>query len=312
METPLPADRWRRRSAYAGVLAASAVSVLLIVLSTVPDWSWVILGIVGLTVATGATIPRLGRRAERLAWTLFAAGAVFAVVSVVTGWLNGLSDEPYTTPAYAGLGLAMYTHPISIAYVQYGVAHAESSYDVYLPLLTYAQVPGLDYRWVSLAAWAGMVYWRRHNARDVAMLSVGWIPLLAANGQNDFVPLFALTVALSGRAPGRWRWTELPALGLKQLANVLVFAYHLARREYAMAAASVAITVAVLVPFLILDPTSVYCHVLLADPGSTCTPRGTGFFLFKRNYWLYPTWAIAVFYTPLALGLRRLFGRSRD
>jgi hypothetical protein len=255
----------------------------------------------------------LGRDPERAAWalpTVFAVGVALAVVSVLTGFLNGFSDEPYSTPAYAALGWGLYTHPVVFTYVQYGRTYLESSYDVYLPLLTFVQVPGVDYRWISLVAWAGAVYLVRANRIAVVGLSAPWIPLLAANGQNDFVPLFALTLALAVPL-GRYRWpVEAIALALKQPANVVVFFYHVVRREYMQAVAAVAITIAILAPFLYLDAGAVWCHVVVGDPGSSCTGHAVSFFVFKRNYWLYPTWVVVVFYEPLRQRFRRWIRRG--
>ncbi len=281
------------------LLLAAFATVGLLVGTTFNGFTFLILLIVVLTVVVARG---LARRIDSVPWalpTLLALGAALAVVSVLTGFLNGFSDEPYGTPAYASLGWALYSHPVAFYYVQYGKTYFENSYDVYLPLLAFVQLPGVDYRWVSLIAWAGMIYLVRNKPIALAGLAVPWIPLLAANGQNDYVPLFALTLALTVPL-GRWRWpAEAFALALKQLANVVVVLYHLARREYLRAVAAVAITFLILAPFLYLDAGGVYCHVLLGDPGTTCVHQPWTFFVFKRNYWLYPTWIFVVFYHPL-------------
>ncbi|HXW67224.1 MAG TPA: hypothetical protein VEL82_05065 [Thermoplasmata archaeon] len=288
------------------LLALSTVPLL--VGTTVPGFLFLIVPIFLVTVLVARG---LDRRADAVPWAvpaLLAVGGGIAVVSVLTGVLNGLSDEPYSTPAYAALGWNLYSHPVVFYYVQYGKTYLENSYDVYLPLLAFVQIPGVDYRWISLIAWAAMLYLLRGNGRALAGLAVPWVPLLAANGQNDFVPLFALTLALAFTGPlGRARWAaEVFALALKQLANVVVVLYHLARREYVRALAAVAITAAILAPFLYLDASGVWCHVIVGDPGSTCTSRPLSFFVFKRNYWLYPTWVAVVFYAPLLDLVRRL------
>ncbi|HLM90727.1 MAG TPA: hypothetical protein VK424_01545 [Thermoplasmata archaeon] len=253
----------------------------------------------------------MGRVADRVRFALpllVGIGVAVAVFSIVTGILNGFSDEPYSTPAYAALGWGLYTHPVHFTYLQYGTSYVENSYDVYLPLLTFLQVPGLDYRWVSLAAWGGSLYWLRRDPVAAGGFATPWIPLLAANGQNDFVPLLALTVALAVPLSRGGTWAaEVVALALKQLANVVVVLYHLARREYLRAAAAVAITAALLLPFLWIDAGAVYCHVIVGDPGNTCVGHSWTFFVFKRNYWLYPTWVAVVFHRPL----RSAFGRFR-
>jgi hypothetical protein len=121
------------------------------------------------------------------------------------------------------------------------------------------------------------------------------------------VPLFALTLALTVPL-GRYRWpAEAFALALKQLANIVLFFYHLVRREYLRAVLAVLITFAILAPFLYIDANGVYCHVVVGDPGAGCTGHPWTFFVFKRNYWLYPTWVLVVFYAPVRrIALRAL------
>jgi hypothetical protein len=287
-----------RAAALLYVLGAFA-TVALLFGTTFDGFTFLIvpIAVISVLVARG-----LGRLDDEVRWAiplLIGLGAALAVTSVLTGFLNGFSDEPYSTPAYAALGWGLYAHPVAFYYVQYGKTYFENSYDVYLPLLTFIQIPGIDYRWVSLIAWAGALYLLRDRPIALAGWAVPWIPLLAANGQNDFVPLFALTLALTVPL-GRAQWaTEAFALALKQLANVVVVLYHLARREFLRAAVAVVITFAILAPFLYLSPAGVYCHVFLGDPSTNCTGRPLSFFIFKRNYWLYPTWILVVFYRPI-------------
>jgi hypothetical protein len=292
-------------------LLAGVATLPLLVGTTFPGFEFLIVPIFALTVAAGYGAARVYRELPWLLPSIIAVGLGVAVFSVVTGVLNGLSDEPYTTPAYASLGWSLYSKSIAISYVQYGTAHFETSYDVYLPLLTFVQVPGLDYRWVSLTAWAGSLYLLRKNPLGLAGFATPWIPLLAANGQNDFVPLFAVTLALTVPL-GRYGWAaEAFSLALKQWANAVVFLYHLVRREYLRAAAAVAITAAILAPFIYLDANGVWCHVIVGDPGTTCMGHPWTFFVFKRNYWLYPTWVAVVFYAPLRRWVGRAIARLR-
>ncbi len=294
--------------AFALLLLAGA-TVPLLVGTTFPGLTILILPIVGVTAVVAYGFQRLPSRPAWAIPALAVAAAALGAASVLTGALNGLSDEPYSTPAYSSLGWALYTQPIHLTYVQYGASHLESSYYVYLPLLTWAQVPGLDYRWVSLGAWAVTFYAVRKDPFASAGWAVPWIPLLAANGQNDFVPLLALTAALVVPA-GRWgRLAEIAALGLKQFANVIDVGYHLVRRQYARALIAVGISVAFLLPFAWLDPGAVYCHVLLGDPTNGCAAHSAGFLLFKRNYWLYPTWVGLMFARPIVGWARATWGR---
>jgi hypothetical protein len=291
-------------SATVPVLAAVA-TVPLLVGTTFPGFQFLILPVFALTIVVGVSAERIHRQFPMLVPILAAIGVGVAVFSILTGVLNGFSDEPYSTPAYASLGWSLYSKNVAFSYLQYGKIGFENSYDVYLPLLTFVQVPGIDYRWVSLAAWAGTLVLLRKHPLGQAGYAATWIPLLAANGQNDFVPLFAVTLALVVPL-GRAHWAaEAFSLALKQLANVVVFFYHLARREYLQAAAAVAITAAILSPFLLLDAGGVYCHVLLGNSGTSCTSNPWTFFVFKRNYWLYPSWVAVVFYGPIRVTLGR-------
>lgn len=300
------------RSTSALTLAAAVLTLPLLVGTTFPGFQFLIVPIFGLTVLVGYGAQRVY---GKVSWTipaLIGVGLGVAIFSVLTGILNGLSDEPYSTPAYASLGWSLYTKNIAFSYVQYGTVHFENSYDVYLPLLTFVQIPDLDYRWVSLLAWGGSLYLLRGRPFGQAGFATAWIPLLAANGQNDFVPLFALTLALIVPL-GRYGWAaEAFSLALKQLANVVVVVYHLARREYLRALAAVAITAAILAPFVYIDPGSVWCHVVVANPSTACTPHPWTFVIFKRNYWLYPTWVAVVFYQPIRRGLAETVHWVRD
>ncbi|MGA9839578.1 MAG: hypothetical protein WBF81_05630 [Thermoplasmata archaeon] len=294
------------------LLLGAFATLPLLVGTTFTGFTFLIVPIFGLTVAAGYGFARVQHGAPWGIPLLIVLGTGLAVYSIATGVLNGLSDEPYSTPAYASLGWSLYSHPVTFTYVQYGRTFVENSYDVYLPLLTFVQVPGLDYRWVSVVAWGGSLYLLRRNPLALAGFATPWIPVLAANGQNDFVPLFALTLALVVPL-GRYRWAaEAFSLALKQLANVVVVAYHLARREYLRALAAGVITAAILGPFLYLDAGGVWCHVIVGDPGGACTGHPWTFFVFKRNYWLYPTWAAVVFFGPIRNTLERIAQRPRD
>jgi hypothetical protein len=296
----------RPRTRAVLLLLAALLTLPLLFGTTFPGFTFLIVGIFVLTIWVAEELRKVSDDVRWALGVLVGLSAAIAIVSVLTGFLNGFSDQPYSTPAYASLGWSLYSHPVTFTYVQYGRTYTENSYDVYLPLLTFVQLPGVDYRWVSLLAWAGMLYLVRADRRAVGGLASPWIAVLAANGQNDYVPLLALTLALVVPL-GRYRWAaEALALALKQLANVVVVLYHLVRREYLRAAAAVAITALILAPFLYLDPAGVWCHVIVGDPGTGCVGHPWTFFVFKRNYWLYPTWAGVMFFDPLRARLHRV------
>lgn len=231
-----------------------------------------------------------------------------AVVSILSGRWNGLTDEPYSMPGFLRLWPNLYGSPLQISYYQYGAGPlAIDSYYVYLPFLLFVQVPGLDYRWVAVGAWGLTIFFARKYPATVLLLGAPWVALLAASGFNDFVPLAALTgtfVVLSG---WRSRLAEAFSLGLKQFANVIVVVYHLWHRRWRDAALATAITVAILAPFAYLDPSGVWCHAILLGPVG-CSGSG-GFssvdaIVGHVNYFLWPAWVIAVFGPRYVASLR--------
>ena len=295
-----PTSRTRRLGAGAAALAVGFGSIFLVldspILQSAAAGLVLFLGVLAAFVI--AVRAGLHRRPDFLAiWV--AAAFAFAVASVVSGFFNGLTDEPYGTPAFVRLFPNLYGHPLTMVYYQYGSGPnpLDVSY-IYLPLLTLVQVPGLDYRWVALAAWGLMVLLLRRNGPAVVLLGSPWSALLAGNGFNDPVPLLFLTLAFVLPAGARSRAAEVVALGLKQFANAIVVGYHLWRREWREALLAVGITAAFLVPFAVLDLSGVVCHALLLDPSPACgSGQSTGFaegILGHLNYFVYVLWILGV------------------
>lgn len=228
------------------------------------------------------------------------AALLLALISALTGFYNGLTDEPYATPAFVQLLPNLYGKPLELVYYQYG--HGPLSLDdsyIYLPLLTFVQAPGLDYRWVTLGAWALMVYLVRRNGPAVLLLGGPWVALVAANGFNDLVPLLFLTLMFVTLQGWSARVAEVVSLGLKQFANAIVVVYYLWYRRWREALLAAVITIAFLVPFAVLDFSGVLCHAVLLDPQPACaggygaaTVLETGSHL-NYNVWLL--WLLAVF-----------------
>ena len=289
------------RVAQMGATVATGVLPLYAVLSTwllETPYAGLVLFLAGLGSFALAYRWRLHRNPDFLrVWV--AVGVAIAVLSVLTGRWNGLTDEPYGTPAFVRLWPDLYGSPLHLTYYQYGSGPLTiSAYNVYLPLLAFLQVPGLDYRWVTVGAWALMLWWVRRSGASVTLLAAPWVALLAANGFNDFVPLAALTATFVALAGWRSRLVEVVSLGLKQFANVIVVAVHLWNRRWRDAVIAVGVTVALLAPFAFLDPGGVWCHVVIAGPVG-CSGSG-GLYsvpaaLSHMNYLLWPTWLLAVF-----------------
>jgi len=248
------------------------------------------------------------------AWVALSVG--FAVFSATTGFYNGLTDEPYATPAFAAQWWPnLYSTPVHLTYFQYGTGPIQlSAYYVYLPFLTLIQVPGLDYRWVSLAAWAFSLYLLRRNGAAAFGWGSLWVGLLAASGFNDFVPIAVLTLAFLSLPGWKGKVAEFVGLGLKQFANVFVVAYHLYHGRWRAAGIATAVTVGILLPFLLVDPLAVWCGVVLAGQshcssflGSLGSPTSaaTQPFYAHLNYFLWPLWVVVTFAPRWAAGTRR-------
>jgi hypothetical protein len=300
-----PAGRIARIVAVIGASTLATVAVLSYLL---PGWPSALLAIL---IVLGTYVVAyewdLTRDARFLrAWV--GVALVTAVTSIVTGWHNGLTDEPFITPVFAQLWPNLYGHPVSLTYDQYGTVHVLSQvYDVYLPALAFAVIPGISYKWTALAAWGASVYLLRRRPEAVVLWGGLWVGLLAANGFNDFVPLLALTLAFVALA-GTPSWlAEIASLALKQFANLIVVAVHLYRREWRAALLAVVVTAAILAPFAVLAPSGVVCHVLLIQPGSCGAGAGGALgpgFVHHINYLLWPLFVVAVFLPAYVRRLR--------
>jgi hypothetical protein len=231
-----------------------------------------------------------------------------AVVSLVTGWHNGLTDEPFVTPAFAQLWPNLYGSPTSVAYDQYGTHYLLTNlYNVYLPGLAFAVLPGVNYKWTALAAWAASVYLLRRRGEAVVLWGGAWVGLLAANGFNDFVPCLALVLTFVTLVGTPSRIAEVVSLALKQFANLIVVAVHVYHRRWRDALLAVVITAVILAPFAYLSPSGVVCHVLLIQPGACSQGAGPALgagFVHHINYLLWPLFVLAVFAPSYVRSLR--------
>ena len=264
-------------------------------------------------LAYPVVVRRLGipRRASFVSF-LLVVGVVFGIVSVFTGWGNGLTDEPFTTPRFVSLlwnHQDPYVVPLVFNYVQYGqTIHSYSIYP-YLPLLMFLQVPGLDYKWFALACWVGMVWLVRNRFDAGIFLAQPYFAVMAASGYNDFPVLLLLTVAFVGIAGKRQRWAQLLALGAKQFANVIVIFYYLVRRDWKNVLVTVGVSAAFILPFVVWSGPVVLCPTVLADRLHSCPNGGTAQYLL--NYALWPAWVLAIFYTTLVREFRTSAEKGR-
>ncbi|MCI4362929.1 MAG: hypothetical protein L3K13_01305 [Thermoplasmata archaeon] len=243
---------------------------------------------------------------RNLRWLLLFSFALAGLV-LTTGLFGGSTDEPFTTPRYAGLILAgknPYTTLLVFTYTQCSgptssvlvacAPYTSHSYFVYLPLLPFLAIPWVAYTATTTLCWGAILYLVR--ARPWALLVLGspYPALLAANGYNDFPSLLLLTLAfvsLSG-VPGRF--AEWLALGTKQFANLLVAGYYLWRRDLRNLVLALGVSALWLLPFVWHAPVPVACTVALHS-GPSCASGSTLDFFTHINYWVWLLWVLAIF-----------------
>jgi hypothetical protein len=291
------------------VLALGVGSVLYVVLGPLLEtqFSGTVL-LVGV-LAAFVLACRWGLHRDRAFLGVWVAVALsLGVFSVLTGRLNGLTDEPYATPAFVRLLPNLYGQTLHLAYTQYGTPETLASTYIYLPLLTLVQFPGVDYRWVALAAWLATVYLTRASGAAVLLVGSPFVGLLAANGFNDFVPFLVLTLSFVTLSGTRSRVAEVIALGLKQLANAVVVLYYLWHRRWGRAIFAVGVTVLFLLPFALLAPAGVVCHAILLDSSPACSVGGSSTLIVgglgHLNYFAWVLWLLAIFGTRYVGTLR--------
>ena len=309
--TPLPS--WVR---YLAAWLASALLPLLIItllwlhFDRTSPFAYVAIGAFALTFPV--IVRRLGvpRRTSFVYFLLF-AGLAFGVVSILTGWGNGLTDEAFTTPRFAAFTLAghdPYVTELVFSYPQYGATLDSRSYYLYLPLLMFLQVPGIEYKWFTLACWAGMVLLARRRFDTATMLAQPYVLLIAASGYNDLPVLLLLTLGFIGFEGRRQRWAEYLSLGCKQFANAFVLVYYLVRRRWLDSFLTLVVSAAFLVPFVVWSGWGVLCPSVFADRLSACTAGASAGILL--NYPVWAVWVVAAFYLP-ALALVREWSARR-
>lgn len=276
----------------------------------------VVVGVAALTLPFAAR--RLGLITPSAARALVVVAVIVGVFVATTGVLNGQTFEGVTTPRYAAVFLSgenPYSTPLVFHFTECAgpaagglvvcSAHLSDTYYVYLPLLTFAQIPGVPYSATALLAWAALVYLVRNRTWALVALGNPWVALLAANGYNDFPPLLLLTAGIVLTTPWARTLARALSLGMKQFANVAWLGYYLLRREYRSAALAVGVSVGFLLPFLLWAPRSVACTVLLHETGNCTTGAGSDL-LSHLNYWLWPLWLVALYPGLVERAVRRV------
>jgi putative flippase GtrA len=309
-ETPDRPSRSRRYGGYALALALGTAAPVfgfdIVWFADLPIWghfaSSLAIGIFALTFPW--LLPRIGVPLSPSFVRLLAAfGLILGVFSILTGIQNGLTDEPYTTPRYVTLlwaGENPYAHPLVFDYTQYGVAYHSVSYYVYLPLLQFVFLPGIDYRWVAFACWFALFWAVRRDPIAAVLVAQPYVVLIAASGYNDLPTLLLLTWGFIGLGGRPRKWAEWLGLGMKQFANVVVLAYYVARKDLRNALVTIGVTAAFLVPFLLWSPESTACNAVLYGLPSWCYDLADHNVAgWNWNYSLYPLWVVVAFHAPM-------------
>lgn len=243
-------------------------------------------------------------RREAIRALLIGGSAALGIFSILTGYVNWLTDE-WNTPQYVSVllgGHDWYNTPLQFQYVKWGTLVRASSWNVYLPLLPFIQVPyvWLDYRWFTLVLWGFMIYLVRNRYYTSIALGGQYPAVMAANGFNDVVPLLFLTLGLVTFAGTRARAARFIVLGMKQFANTFLFVYHLLRRDWLEAGLTLLASVLFLVPFLVWDWKSAICTpVLDMPPDCQRAQLVVDSLRVRMNYGQWPIWIVAIFYPTL-------------
>lgn len=247
---------------------------------------------------------RVPRRVE-FVYFLLVAGVAFGVISILTGWGNGLTDEPFTTPRFASFVLSghdPYTTQLVFTYQQYGRTLLSRSYYLYLPLLMFLQIPGVDYKWFALGCWALVLLLVRRRFDTASLLAQPYVMLVAASGYNDLPVLLLLTLGFVGWEGRRQKWAEYLSLGCKQFANAFVIAYYLVQRRWRDTLVTLGVSAAFVVPFFVWGGPTILCPAVFANRLPSC-PSGSSAGLLL-NYPVWAVWLVAVFYLPVLAAIR--------
>ena len=266
-------------------------------------------------------VRRSGNNWHRELRKIFLISLVVAVVGVFAGYGNIATDEGRTTIAY-GWEMVRLINPYSQALTLYYQVHVFNlwqnnvtsvSFDTYLPLISFVQIPGtgaVGYSLLCIGLWAGMVYLVRDDEFAALALASPVVALVASNGFNDIPVLFLMTLSLRGWTGTKSKVVEYLSYGMKQFANVFWIVYYLWRRQWLRAILVVAITLVIVTPFLLWDASSIYCQALTLGIGPGCGPsggRGLSDLWDHWNYYLWPLWIYALFRTPLHRAAGRLW-----
>lgn len=238
-----------------------------------------------MSLGAAASMPPRVRLALGVLMVVFGAGLV------LLDWPATLTDEDDYMPHALGDVLAgrdpyATRHEGGGTIVRPWGEHAyawEATYP-YLPALLFLQAPGVDYRWVALAAYAALLAALPSGRLALLAFANPLVAWFAASGFNDFVPLALLAWSMrTGRA-----WPAWIAVACKQGVLPLLAADALLRRSPRLLLTSLAALAVACVPFLLWDAQAFVGSALFAHADKAGEAYG------YWNYWLYPLFFLAV------------------
>jgi hypothetical protein len=323
--------------AAATLLVATAISLVLFSrYGTYTTAFSVVWGIATVSsVSLFFAVRRSGEDWHRKLRILFLIGLVLGFVSIFTGIGGNGTDEPYAIWGYLSEllhGQDPYTTLLTIHYTAHvlwfwSAPVTSSTYYTYLPLLLFFQVPAggdlptqaIGYELLALACWAGMVYVVRKDPFASLALASPVVALIAANGFDDLLVLFFMTLSLRGWTTGtKSKVVEYLTYGMKQFANVFWFVYYLLKRRWVSAGLVIVVTLAFALPFLLWNPLGIGCQALVFSTLPQCasqpsSARQVSDLYSHWNYYLWILWAYVLFHDWIHTHWNRwIAGRHRS
>lgn len=245
--------------------------------------------------------------ASRVELAAIAALLLFGGVLIALDWPATLTDEDDYMP-YALADLVHGRNPYATVHTETRTVHrpwADQTYSwttalPYFPLIAFLQLPGIDYRWTALLSYGALLLALRGKRVGFWAFANPLVAWLAASGFNDFAPLALVAWSARSALP----WLAWLAAASKQFFLPLLAVDAFLRREWRVFVGSALFTLAVCVPFLLLDPGAFVRSAFLDHAAKA--PR---LFVFV-NYALYPLYAATVMWPARAAARDALIARN--
>jgi hypothetical protein len=231
---------------------------------------------------------------------MFVVAAAFALLTFVTHFGNGLTDERWSLPADGHL-LWHGKNPYATLHYVFDAQTGQLQNVEYMwefPLTAVFAWPFVDYAVPMLLCWLGMCWVLRDRLAGL-FVATPFVSLLAVNGFGDYAPLLLLSIAYTYQS--RAWWTEYLAVGFKQFAAAIAVVRRLLQRDWWGAVALTGFIAAVCLPFFLWNPTAFTCEALTFQVPSWCPAQSfqphdyvTGRGLFDINYPLWVGWILTM------------------